>query len=623
MSDYEKMTGDKKISEIEDLVEIDGEEKVLVAHNGQNYVISVARLINDGHTHSYTQLNDLQDLMDIIDAQYQHIKDSTLPTTNKEIVGAIGELYDNLVQLQEVLDGAWEEPINNLSNDLEALENDLEALENDFNNHNHSINKLVDATEVINTLQSKVDNNLPTNSKEIVGAIIEVYDYLTTLQDLVDKGAGGSSGGSSGESVDFVKAIIESTWTSLRTTSKTLIGAINEVYDNSRNNIGDLSTLQTTNKSNIVSALNELFQNANNGKQLIANVIGEPLNAESTFQAMSDDINSLLSTFKTNMQDNGIEISPNDKFKTLINKLQDLAEENESLKDSFANALKDKGVDVNDDDDLTDLISKLDNISFGSNIDNLLISADTLPATGIENQICIITDNPVDNFLISPTLDDYDRDTNTILALTHKGDIEPVILNSNKVQQYYYFDKMYQGDVFKVSYIYKNNQWSVYTPAESALIKNNTVVNDAIFGGLNYNPGNGNTQQVNETAIGVEMLFNSNTSGEYWGICSNKVIDFSKFKTIEILYTNRTSYGSGFYVGIGNSYGLDDPNEYIGYGYDYQIPYPRQWFGAEPGTNQRKITFDISSWTETGYFVLLFSNQTGMNRIMFHNVIMY
>ena len=119
MSDYEKMTGDKKISEIEDLVEIDGEEKVLVAHNGQNYVISVARLINDGHTHSYTQLNDLQDLMDIVDAQYQHKKDSTLPTESKEVSGAITEIYNLISQLND-------EELESLKNQLQELVNQVE-----------------------------------------------------------------------------------------------------------------------------------------------------------------------------------------------------------------------------------------------------------------------------------------------------------------------------------------------------------------------------------------------------------------------------------------------------------------------------------------------------------------
>ena len=119
MSDYEKMTGDKKISEIETLIDINGEEKVLVAYNGQNNVISVARLINDGHTHSYTQLNDLQDLMDIVDAQYQHKKDSTLPTESKEVSGAITEIYNLISQLND-------EELESLKNQLQDLTNQVE-----------------------------------------------------------------------------------------------------------------------------------------------------------------------------------------------------------------------------------------------------------------------------------------------------------------------------------------------------------------------------------------------------------------------------------------------------------------------------------------------------------------
>jgi hypothetical protein len=85
------------------------------------------------------------------------------------------------------------------------------------------------------------------------------------------------------------------------------------------------NNLATTDKT-IVGAINELFQSANNGKQLIASAIGEPLNAEDTFSAMSNDINSLLSTFKTNMMNNGVTIESGDKFKALIDKIATLAD---------------------------------------------------------------------------------------------------------------------------------------------------------------------------------------------------------------------------------------------------------------------------------------------------------
>ena len=90
--------------------------------------------------------------------------------------------------------------------------------------------------------------------------------------------------------------------------------------------IGNMNELQTTDKSSIVGAINELFQSANNGKELIASVIGEPVSAEDTFSAMSNDINSLLSTFKTNMMNAGVVVESEDKFKALIDKIQGLTE---------------------------------------------------------------------------------------------------------------------------------------------------------------------------------------------------------------------------------------------------------------------------------------------------------
>ena len=67
--------------------------------------------------------------------------------------------------------------------------------------------------------------------------------------------------------------------------------------------IGDTSDLVTANKT-IVGAINALFQSANNGKQLIADAIGNDIiNSNSSFKAMSEAIyamSSTLSTFITN-----------------------------------------------------------------------------------------------------------------------------------------------------------------------------------------------------------------------------------------------------------------------------------------------------------------------------------
>ena len=78
--------------------------------------------------------------------------------------------------------------------------------------------------------------------------------------------------------------------------------------------------LMTENKT-IVDAINEIY-----GKRLIADSIGEPLNNTDTFTKMSNDINNLLSTFKTNIMNAGIAVESGDKFKALIDKIQGLTE---------------------------------------------------------------------------------------------------------------------------------------------------------------------------------------------------------------------------------------------------------------------------------------------------------
>ena len=76
-----------------------------------------------------------------------------------------------------------------------------------------------------------------------------------------------------------------------------------------------------TESKTVVGAINEIY-----GKKLIANAIGEPLNSTDTYAKMNNDINSLLSTFKTNMMNAGVVVESNDKFKSLIEKIKGLTE---------------------------------------------------------------------------------------------------------------------------------------------------------------------------------------------------------------------------------------------------------------------------------------------------------
>ena len=108
------------------------------------------------------------------------------------------------------------------------------------------------------------------------------------------------------------------------------------ILEGVNNKIGNLDSLETDAKGNMVQAINELVEKLDNsaeienGKELIANAVGEPLTAEESFDEMSNDINGLLSTFKTNMMNNGVTVESSDRFKQLIDKIANMAEEGSS-----------------------------------------------------------------------------------------------------------------------------------------------------------------------------------------------------------------------------------------------------------------------------------------------------
>ena len=162
------------------------------------------------------------------------------------------------------------------------------------------------------------------------------------------------SGYATKESVEYNQSNISSLQTNVASLQTNVASLQTNVQNKSDNELA-------TNDKTIVGAINELFQSANNGKELIANAIGEPLNAEDTFSAMSTDINSLLSTFKTNMMNNGITVESSDKFKSLIDKIATMVEEGEG-----------KGIQIAEGvcNDITlSMTASRQNFSLGMNID--------------------------------------------------------------------------------------------------------------------------------------------------------------------------------------------------------------------------------------------------------------
>jgi hypothetical protein len=412
-----------------------------------------------------------------------------------------------------------------------------------------------------------------------------------------------------------------------------------------------------TNDKSLVGAINELFQSANNGKQLIADAIGEPLNAEDTFAAMGSGINGLLSTFKTNMMNNGVTIERGDKFKQLIDKIATMSEEGEgkgiqyasgiienndnmrtttinantvyyidiplnfhpsimvtrgnvnnysvyiedyactyiydnvraksysiinsinagvdkyrlfvnvsggsfadthwyaigvgeedtTLRDSLASILEEEGVEVSEEDDMASLISKVNseldrkNEEIAAKEEELansggldIISATELPATGKENQICVITDTPFDSVIISTKNDEIYNESNKIIlySVDPRYSIKSTAFNAtiNNFTYDFHISKIKQGNVNKESYYYRNNIWNELSYTSLPIVKDGAYTN--YLGTFTHAT---NVAGISSDGSGFWLYQGGSSMGSY-GLCTsnNTKINFSDYTQIKI-----------------------------------------------------------------------------------------
>ena len=478
------------------------------------------------------------------------------------------------------------------------------------------------------------------------------------------------------------------------------------------------NSLSTSNKT-IVGAINELFQNANNGKELIASAIGEPLSSGDTFNAMSNDINSLLSTFKTNMMKNGVTVESGDKFKALIDKIATLSEgegkgiqyatgtgtmtissstqpfsssgridnlpftptyvicylpgdiyvngetsylshaivsnitttqisaytcnmnvtingnsftvsatsrsvlvkatsftyyaigvgeEDTTLRDSLAGILGDKGVDVSPEDDMADLITKVDSISSGG-LD--IISATSLPSTGKENQICVITDTEPTAYVTSVSPNSIEISDNIVrFHISNNENYTKVLIPlGNNIVSEFIFDYVYQNKSAKASYIYQNSVWTQLTYNNQYLLKNATIQAgySAIQTDSTYN-----CYCKSGTGFVLKQTYDSNL---LLGIPFKESIDFSKYNNVRIKGSYKNASLSGVdYEGTKPRIGIAILNQTYNGQYSFSGPYKVETLSEAAygkasnvtGTTTQ-ATFDLTfpiNYSKTGYFAI-------------------
>lgn len=128
-----------------------------------------------------------------------------------------------------------------------------------------------------------------------------------------------------------------------------------------------------TNNKTIVGAINELFQNVDSGKGLIAAAIDdESITKDSTFQAMSNTIENLkkssenelsgVTNLKIVLSDEGVEVTEDDNLSSLITKVDnEFNEKSNKLYD----LMLDNGFEVNNNMNMNDLLNLLETKGMG------------------------------------------------------------------------------------------------------------------------------------------------------------------------------------------------------------------------------------------------------------------
>lgn len=422
--------------------------------------------------------------------------------------------------------------------------------------------------------QQKQDENLLTDAKTIVGAINELSTKgggdgtITSVPytegsdlDIEQIGGGGSVGEITSDDVivtasnnKTLSEVLNETWDWIQGNEDSIRGNgdwlqdVNDVAYANKGKIGE--TELATNDKTLTGAINELFQNVDNGKNLIATSIGEPLSAEDTFQAMSDDINGLLSTFKANMINNGVEVESNDKFKALIDKIATMS--------------NNKGLDI--------------------------ISATELPATGKDNQICIVSEHTDSPILVTTNYNEPITDPTHLVYLGNSSSLDLILGSRVQIDNMaYYFNKVMFGDERLPSYIWSNNQWNELTKKYIPLFENQTFVNTEFSGTTGITTTSSYATLVDDS--GAKVIGISGTTTAYRYFTFSKKINFTNFTKLKVTAKATTEAHTRLGIYAHSITSLTTSPQYTSsFTFTYQ---------AGPSINAQnytELTIDISSW---------------------------
>ena len=561
-------------------------------------------------------INELEELGNIDLSGKQDKTDESLLTESKDLVGAINELFQNANNGKELIANAIGEPLD-ASDTFSAMSNDINGLLSTFKTNMMNNGVTVESNDKFKALIDKIATLADNEGKGVQvinGNISECSNYYTFgSEDYYYM------------TLDYVPTIIyiSTSFNQVYGSSMTLGAGECTVVYNSLDDLGIIISITgSTAYGNICEIVPTVssdgvyyfpimpYINENN----TANKLTE---CKYTIITVEEDT-TLRDSLASILQEEGVSVAPEDEMTNLIAKTDnefdrknntisglegDIANKNNTIsrlegdtknnRDSLASILQDEDVNVTTGDNLASLITKVDEEFDRKNANSGLdiISATELPATGKENQICVVTDNPVDNFIITGNSAESNNDK--IVIYNSTGNSNYNTIKNNITYSYNISRVRYQSNNL-FSYYWGNNQWNQLTVGNLILFENGEFLNTGITGGFGIATGT--------TISGSNFVFSGARDANLLSTTTKK-INFSKFKKLKVTLYTTGSTSATFLVG-------SFKDTYAGkYGASFSITgKTNDKESISVTTSATEITIDVSGWT-TGYLGFYRSTQ--------------
>ena len=226
---------------------------------------------------------------------------------------------------------------------------------------------------------------------------------------------------------------------------------------------------------------------------------------------------------------------------SLVAAINEVFQSGSNAKQKLVDALTSNNINCSTSDSWDTLIGHISSLGGGS-LD--VISATSLPATGKENQICVVTSNPTDKFLFTSSDSDISSVTDNTIIIHSSVEVTTsnYITQSGNFKSTFEISKCIQSGVIVPSYIYTNGAWQEFTPNRIIWIENGKFLIDNELMNNTSMPSNSYVK-YNSTIKGMGFTTGSTTYESLAYATSRVKVDLSSYKRAYIQYYKNLASG--------------------------------------------------------------------------------